>query len=292
MKNALILVTGSRAHGMTGAVLSQVLVYIDVMLLRGYNVSVMHGACPGDSSVDMVARKAALFYGLDELSRPAAWQNGRRAGPGRNQAMAAEARQMQDDGWDVVVLAFPWGESRGTRNMIKLAKAAGLNVLEHDMGLSNRFNRGAAAQKAPARTGKSRYSGIEASTGVGVPEPGYGDYILEIIKGCYERSKKTQGEYYEALLTVVESDGPDATPPGETVRFGQGVNIVGVKIIRDLMMAANGFDDLDAFNRFADATPDEEVEAIEDKRVAARCTRGGPKPEGGYYTEWQFAPAE
>ena len=51
---------------------------------------------------------------------PADWENnGRAAGPIRNRQMAEIANAL---------IAFPLGESRGTRNMIKLAQEKGLLV--------------------------------------------------------------------------------------------------------------------------------------------------------------------
>lgn len=158
------------------------------------------------------------------------------------------------------------------------------------MALSSRFNRGGAAPANPApRTGQSRYAGIEPTGGSGPPDPNPGEYLLTITKASYERSKKTQAEYYEAIFEVVECEGQQASPPGSVVRFGQDVNIVGVKIIRDFMMAANGYDDLDAFNAYAARTPDDQVEAVEGKQVLALVKQGKPNGKGGFYTEWQFA---
>lgn len=158
--------------------------------------------------------------------------------------------------------------------------------------LSSRFNRGGAAPATTApKTGGSRYAGIEPTGGSGPPDPNPGEYLLAITKASYERSKKTQSEYYEAIFEVVQSEGQQASPPGSVVRFGQDVNIVGVKIIRDFMMAANGFDDLDAFNAFAASTSDAEVEAVEGKQVLAMVQQGKPNGKGGFYIEWQFAAA-
>ena len=158
------------------------------------------------------------------------------------------------------------------------------------MALSNRFNRGGAAPATTApKTGGSRYAGIEPTGGSGPPDPNPGEYLLTITKAAYERSKRSGQEYYEALFEVVESDGQQASPPGSVVRFGQDVNIVGVKIIRDLIMAANGYDELEAFDAWASKTPDTKVEAIEGKQVLALVTQGKPNGKGGFYTEWQFA---
>lgn len=163
------------------------------------------------------------------------------------------------------------------------------------MTIGNRFNRGAQAPQtsnAPAGGSASRYAGIEPTGGTGTPDPGPGDYVLEVTSAGYDRSKKTQKEFFEAIFVVVDSDGEQASPPGASVRFGSDVNIVGVKIIRDFVMAANGYDDLDAFNAWAAVTPDATVEDVAGKRVAARCSAGKPNGKGGYYTEWQFAPAD
>lgn len=156
--------------------------------------------------------------------------------------------------------------------------------------LSSRFNRSGAAPATTApKTGGSRYAGIEPTGGSGPPDPNPGEYLLTITKASYERSKRTQAEFYEAIFEVVECEGQQASPPGSVVRFGQDVNIVGVKIIRDFIMAANGYDDLGEFNAYAARTPDSELEAVEGKQVLALVALGKPNGKGGNYTEWQFA---
>lgn len=51
-------------------------------------------------------------------------QHGRAAGPNRNAAMVATR--------PAVCLAFPLGESRGTRGCMRLAEAAGIRVVAHE----------------------------------------------------------------------------------------------------------------------------------------------------------------
>jgi hypothetical protein len=74
------------------------------------------------------ADEMALLWARDravdvELHRADWKKHGKAAGPIRNQ-------QMVDAGADVV-LAFPFGESRGTRHCMKAANAAGILVVEH-----------------------------------------------------------------------------------------------------------------------------------------------------------------
>lgn len=82
-------------------------------------VTVIHGGCSG---ADNVADYVAGELGLDIEVYPADWKrHGKAAGPIRNQ-------QMLDDGKPDIVLAFPGG--RGTADMVRRAKAAGVRVVE------------------------------------------------------------------------------------------------------------------------------------------------------------------
>ena len=81
-------------------------------------VVIVHGGARG---VDSWAGRVARYYGFTEEVHPAGWsKHGKAAGAIRNQ-------QMVDAGADVC-LAFPRGESRGTRDCIRRAKAAGIPV--------------------------------------------------------------------------------------------------------------------------------------------------------------------
>lgn len=74
---------------------------------------------------DTLGERFAKAYHYPLKIFHADWDNyGRAAGPIRNEQMAKYAAEA-DKG---VLIAFPLGESRGTRNMIKLAKQYGLEV--------------------------------------------------------------------------------------------------------------------------------------------------------------------
>lgn len=84
--------------------------------------TIIHGACP--TGADRWADEWAVvnWTGLEEY--PADWNTyGRAAGPIRN-------KQMLTEGKPDIVFAFKGG--RGTANMIKLAKEAGIEVVEFD----------------------------------------------------------------------------------------------------------------------------------------------------------------
>ena len=64
----------------------------------------------------------ALAHGIDLRKFPANWKkHGRAAGPIRN-------KQMLEEGRPGLVIAFPGG--KGTANMVKQARAAGIQVIE------------------------------------------------------------------------------------------------------------------------------------------------------------------
>lgn len=83
------------------------------------DVTIIHGGARG---ADRLAGEIAAKAGVKVLVFPAKWdEHGRRAGPVRNQ-------QMLDEGKPDLVLAAPGGA--GTADMIRRAKAAGIEVLE------------------------------------------------------------------------------------------------------------------------------------------------------------------
>lgn len=85
---------------------------------RGRIETVVHGNASG---ADQLARLWAGSNKRREWPFPAEWSKyGKSAGPRRN-------KQMLGSGADLVI-AFPGG--RGTRNMVKQARAAGLEVME------------------------------------------------------------------------------------------------------------------------------------------------------------------
>jgi YspA, cpYpsA-related SLOG family len=76
----------------------------------------------GAVGADTLAREFGEHKGIPVRTFPADWDtHGRAAGPIRN-------RQMLDEGKPDLVVAFPGG--RGTANMVKQARAAGVKVLE------------------------------------------------------------------------------------------------------------------------------------------------------------------
>lgn len=83
------------------------------------------------SGADTLGEKFAKAYNYPLKIFPAEWDKyGKAAGPIRNEQMAKYAAEA-DRG---ILVAFPIGESRGTRNMIKLAKQYGLEVnVDEDM---------------------------------------------------------------------------------------------------------------------------------------------------------------
>lgn len=81
---------------------------------------VVHGAARG---ADTIADQAALLWGLLRRPYPANWAaDGRAAGPIRNQRMLDE-----NDVAEVVAFRMP-GESRGTDDMVRRARKAGIPV--------------------------------------------------------------------------------------------------------------------------------------------------------------------
>lgn len=86
----------------------------------GYDfTTVIHGCARG---ADCAAGRWAALGGVEECKFPANWKkHGRAAGPIRNEAMI---RIGKPD----VVIAFPGG--RGTKNMVDLARAAGIEIIE------------------------------------------------------------------------------------------------------------------------------------------------------------------
>lgn len=77
------------------------------------------------SGADTLGERFAKTYHYPLKIFPAEWDKyGKAAGPIRNEQMAKYAAEA-DRG---MLIAFPIGESKGTRNMIKLARQYGLEV--------------------------------------------------------------------------------------------------------------------------------------------------------------------
>jgi len=89
-------------------------------LVRIKPTLVIHGGARG---ADVIAGQIARELGIPTEVYPALWDKyGKRAGFVRN-------RQMLDEGKPDLVLAFPVGESRGTRMMMDIAAQAGVRVI-------------------------------------------------------------------------------------------------------------------------------------------------------------------
>lgn len=84
-----------------------------------FNLTVIHGAAPG---ADTIAGELAAELEVYVLAFPADWRHGRASGPIRNQ-------KMLDEGAPHEVYAFmSTPDSRGTQDMVRRARKAGLPV--------------------------------------------------------------------------------------------------------------------------------------------------------------------
>lgn len=89
---------------------------------NGKHVTVVHGGARG---ADTIAGELAKVMGLNVEVHPADWDRyGKAAGHIRN-------TEMVNAGADVC-LAFPLGESRGTRHCMRTAEKAGIPVVVHE----------------------------------------------------------------------------------------------------------------------------------------------------------------
>lgn len=125
-----ILITGSRDWDDFHAVENSILGALYDAEVSPYDddIVVVHGDCPtgADAAADQVGR----LWGFEVEAWPADWDShGKAAGPIRNQ-------QMVNAGADLC-LAFPLGESRGTRDCVRRADAAGIPVLNYGDKLDN-----------------------------------------------------------------------------------------------------------------------------------------------------------
>lgn len=85
------------------------------------DVEIVSGHCRG---ADMLGEQYAKDHGIPLVLFPANWSKyGKRAGYIRNDKMAKYASEK-----DGVLIAFPVGESRGTKMMIRLAHNYGLET--------------------------------------------------------------------------------------------------------------------------------------------------------------------
>jgi hypothetical protein len=109
-----VLVCGSRSWADFEAIVAA------MKPLPKWDTTIIEGCAP--RGADQMAERAALLFGHEVEHYPALWNvYGKRAGMVRNERMLREGRP--DEVW-----AFWDGSSRGTANMIELAKAAGVPV--------------------------------------------------------------------------------------------------------------------------------------------------------------------
>lgn len=117
-----ILVTGSRDWADRALIRSALLGH--VWITRALNPVLVHGGARGADT--LAAQEFAELFGHRGTVEvhEADWdQYGRLAGPFRNRDMVALGADL--------CLAFPLGESRGTRNCMRLAEEAGIPVLNY-----------------------------------------------------------------------------------------------------------------------------------------------------------------
>ena len=116
-----ILVTGSRNWADRLVIGEAIRKACDNAVTPG-RIVIVHGAAPG---ADSIAEDWGRRWGMITEAHPANWDRyGKAAGPRRNAEMVALGAD--------ICLAFPLGESRGTRGCIALAEKAGIPVVVHE----------------------------------------------------------------------------------------------------------------------------------------------------------------
>ena len=97
-----------------------------------FNITtVVSGAASG---VDLLGEKWAVRNNIPVVRFPANWKEyGTQAGPIRNDEMAKYVISQCDKPEDGGLIAIPFGQSRGTMNMISQARHYGLQIYTHRM---------------------------------------------------------------------------------------------------------------------------------------------------------------
>lgn len=137
------LVTGTREATLDGAVdvwrvLDEALSVAETEC-SPRDMALIHGDCPNPylkdyrESVDQIADKWAVTNGVQIIAMPYNAKYGRSGGPMRNKEMVFVAQGLATCGIPHMCLAFPQGESKGTRGCIELIHKAGLNLRVHEI---------------------------------------------------------------------------------------------------------------------------------------------------------------
>lgn len=117
-----ILITGSRDWTDRSAILGSIAQFEEQSGVLPQEVTVVHGACP--TGADAIADEMTHALGCQVERHPADWAtHGKAAGPIRNAVMVSLGAD--------ICLAFPLGESRGTRSCMRMARNAGIPVVEY-----------------------------------------------------------------------------------------------------------------------------------------------------------------
>lgn len=100
-----------------------------IILKNKYDI-IIHGDCP--TGADYIVDKIGRLFGKTIIKMPAQWDKyGKQAGPARNKEMLNLLFCLQRCGYDIYIEAFPLRDSKGTYNMIKIARQAGMTVNPH-----------------------------------------------------------------------------------------------------------------------------------------------------------------
>lgn len=119
-----VMVTGSRSIDQASETGKRLRLYLWAYTNRSPGVVLVSGACP--SGADQVAESWAGDQEVQVERHPADWsQFGKRAGFLRNATMVASL----DPTRDLVIAAWD-GESRGTMHSVRLARKAGVRVVD------------------------------------------------------------------------------------------------------------------------------------------------------------------
>lgn len=171
-----------------------------------------------------------------------------------------------------------------------------------------KFNNGSGQSKTAKKRGGSRWAGV-TSQADRTPIIAAGKYTAKHKGG---KIKNESGEWAVITFEVVESDGADATAPGEEAIMLQGLGDrynIGAGKVKAYVMALIGcpsddaYDEFDEDGEFLDAMLGEENDRSEeaksylDTEIEFTVRRGKEivkdgKPTGDYYREFSWVTNE